>query len=214
MRSFIAGTGSYAPEKILTNRELEAMVETSDDWIVERTGIRERRIAAPEEATSDLALKASIRALEMAALDPRGRRGDRGRHHHARLPVPPPPGRCCRAGWGTRRRSRSTSPPPCAGSLYALAVADRFVASGAVKNALVVGVDTLTRITDWTDRNTCILFGGRRRRDGAPGPATIRARPPPTRLHSDGSLVPILYQPGGGSASRSRRRSSARSRTT
>ena len=198
MRSFIAGTGSYAPEKILTNRELEAMVETSDDWIVERTGIRERRIVAPDEATSDLAVKASIRALEMAALDPKDVEAIVVGTITPDYPFPSA-GAVLQGRLGNKKAFAFDVSAACAGSLYALAVADRFVASGAVKNALVVGVDTLTRITDWTDRNTCILFG-----DGA-GAMVLKPSDDPrrgvltTRLHSDGSLVPILYQPGGGS---------------
>ena len=198
MRSLIAGTGSFAPEKILSNRELEAMVETSDDWIVERTGIRERRIAAPEEATSDLALKASIRALEMAALDPKDVEAIVVGTITPDYPFPSA-GAVLQGRLGNKKAFAFDVSAACAGSLYALAVADRFVASGAVKNALVVGVDTLTRITDWTDRNTCILFG-----DGA-GAMVLKPSDDPrrgvltTRLHSDGSLVPILYQPGGGS---------------
>ena len=158
-------------------------------------------------------MKASIRALEMAALDP-PRTSRRSWSAPSRPTTRSPPPRCCKAGWGNKKAFAFDVSAACAGSLYALAVADRFVASGAVKNALVVGVDTLTRITDWTDRNTCILFG-----DGA-GAMVLKPSDDPrrgiltTRLHSDGSLVPILYQPGGGSASRSRRRSSARSRTT
>lgn len=198
MRSYIAGTGSYAPEKVLTNRDLERMVETSDEWIVERTGIRERRIAAPEEATSDLALRAAVRALEAASLDAK----------EVELIIVgtvtpdypfPSTAAVLQGRLGNKKAFAFDVSAACAGSLYALATADRFVASGATKNALVIGADTLTRISDWTDRNTCILFG-----DGA-GAVVLKPSDDPsrglltTRLHTDGSLVPILLQPGGGS---------------
>jgi 3-oxoacyl-[acyl-carrier-protein] synthase-3 len=198
MRSFIAGTGSYAPEKVLTNADLEKMVETSDQWIVERTGIRERHVAAPDQATSDLALVAAERALADAGL--------------AAVDVEmivvgtitpdypwPAAAAVLQAKLGNKKAFAFDVSAACAGSIYALSIADRYVASGAVKNALVVGVETITRITDWTDRNTCILFG-----DGA-GAMVLRPTSDPrrgvltTRLRADGSLVPILYQPGGGS---------------
>jgi 3-oxoacyl-[acyl-carrier-protein] synthase III len=198
MRSFIAGTGSYTPDKVLTNSDLEKMVQTSDDWIVERTGIRERHIAAPEEATSDLAVKASIRALEAAALDPKDVELIVVGTVTPDYPFPSTAA-VLQGRLGNKKGFAFDLSAACAGSLYALSVADRFVASGAVSNALVVGADTLTRITDWTDRNTCILFG-----DGA-GAMVLKPSADPkrgiltTRLHTDGSLVPILLQPGGGS---------------
>jgi 3-oxoacyl-[acyl-carrier-protein] synthase-3 len=198
MRSFIAGTGSYAPEKILTNADLEKMVETSDQWIVERTGIRERRIAAPDQATSDLALVAAQRALADAGL--------------AAVDVEmivtgtitsdypwPSSAAVLQGKLGNKKAFAFDVSAACAGSLYALSIADRYVSSGAVKNALVIGAETISRVTDWTDRNTCILFG-----DGA-GAMVLRPTDDPrrgiltTKLHADGSLVPILYQPGGGS---------------
>jgi len=198
MRSRIAGTGSYAPEKVLTNADLERMVETNDQWIVERTGIRERRIAAPDQATSDLALEATQRALEDAALAP----------EDVELIVVgtitpdypwPSAATVVQGRLGNKKAFAFDVSAACAGSLYALSIADRYVSSGVVGNALVIGVETLSRITDFSDRNTCILFG-----DGA-GAMVLR----PTddarrgvrtiRLHADGSLVPILLQPGGGS---------------
>jgi 3-oxoacyl-[acyl-carrier-protein] synthase III len=198
MRSLIVGTGSYAPVKVMTNKELEKLVETSDDWIVERTGIRERRIAAPEQATSDLALEASRRALEMAGLAAADVECLVVGTITADYPFPSAAA-VLQGKLGNKKAFAFDVSAACAGSLYALAVADRFVASGAVKNALVVGADTLTRITNWKDRNTCILFG-----DGA-GAMVLKPTDDPkrgvctTRLHTDGSLVPILYQPGGGS---------------
>ncbi len=198
MRSFIAGTGSYAPEKILTNADLEKMVETSDQWIVERTGIRERRVAAPDQATSDLALFASEKALRDAGLLAADLEMIVVGTITADYPWPSAAA-VLQGKLGNKKAFAFDVSAACAGSIYALSVADRYVASGAVKNALVVGVETITRITDWTDRNTCILFG-----DGA-GAMVLRPSPDSrrglltTRLHADGSLVPMLYQPGGGS---------------
>jgi 3-oxoacyl-[acyl-carrier-protein] synthase-3 len=198
LRSLIAGTGSYAPEKVVTNADLEKLVQTSDAWIVERTGIRERRVVGPDQATSDLALEASRRALADAGVAA----------EDVELVIlgtvtpdyPWPSAAAVLQGkLGNKKAFAFDVSAACAGSLYALSIADRFVSAGQVKNALVVGADCLSRITDWTDRNTCILFG-----DGA-GAMVLRPTDDPrrgvltTRLHTDGSLVPILLQPGGGS---------------
>jgi 3-oxoacyl-[acyl-carrier-protein] synthase-3 len=198
MRSLITGTGSYAPEKVLTNADLERLVETNDQWIVERTGIRERRIAAPEEASSDLAWRATVKALEQSGV----------RAEDLELIVVgtitpdyqfPSCATVLQGRLGNKRAFAFDVAAACSGSLYALSVADRFIVTGAVKNALVVGVETLSRITDWTDRNTCILFGD------AAGAMVLQPTDDPRRglrsvkLHSDGSLVPILLMPGGGS---------------
>ncbi len=198
MRSIIAGTGSYAPEKVLRNADLEKLVETSDQWIIDRTGIRERRVIAPEEATSDLALRAAVRALEAASLDPKDVEAIVVGTVTPDYPFPSV-GAVLQGRLGNKKAFAFDVSAACAGSIYALAVADRFVASGALKNALVLGADALTRITDWTDRNTCILFG-----DGA-GAIVLKPGDDPRRgiltmrLHTDGALVPILLQPGGGS---------------
>ena len=198
MRSIITGTGSYAPEKIVTNAELEKLVETSDQWIVERTGIRERRVAAPGQATSDLALEASRRALEAASLDPKDVELIVVGTVTPDYPFPSV-GAVLQGKLGNKKAFAFDVSAACAGSIYALSVADRFVATGAVKNALVVGADALTKITDWTDRNTCILFGD------AAGAMVLQPGDDPrrgvltTRLHADGSLAHILLQPGGGS---------------
>jgi 3-oxoacyl-[acyl-carrier-protein] synthase III len=165
---------------------------------VERTGIRARRIAAENEASSDLAVKASLRALEAAKIDPKDVEAIIVGTITPDFPFPSTAA-VLQGKLGNKKAFAFDLSAACAGSLYALAVADRFVASGAIKNALVVGVDTLSRITDWTDRNTCILFG-----DGA-GAMVLTPTDDPrrgvltTKLHADGSLVPILYQPGGGS---------------
>jgi 3-oxoacyl-[acyl-carrier-protein] synthase-3 len=197
MRSQVVGTGSYAPEKILTNAELEKLVETNDQWIVDRTGIRERRVIADEETTSDLAVRASLKALEAARLDPKDVEAIIVGTVTSDYPFPSL-ATVLQAKLGNKKAFAFDVSAACAGSIYALATGDRFVASGAVKNALVVGADALTRICDWTDRNTCILFG-----DGA-GAMVLKPTDDPRRglstirLHSDGAYVPILYQPGGG----------------
>jgi len=198
MRSLVAGTGSYAPAKVLTNAELEKMVDTSDAWIQERTGIKERRIAAPEQATSDLALEAARRALDMAGLAAADVEaivvGTVTPDH-----MFPSTAALVQGKLGNKKAFAFDVSAACAGSLYALTVADRFVASGAVKNALVIGADALSRITNYQDRNTCILFG-----DGA-GAMVLEPTDDPRRglstirIHTDGSLAHILLQPGGGS---------------
>jgi 3-oxoacyl-[acyl-carrier-protein] synthase-3 len=198
MRSLIAGTGSYAPEKIVTNADLEKMIDTSDEWIVERTGIKRRRVLAEGEATSDLALRAAKAALEQAKLDP----ADVEMIVCGTVtPDYPFPSLACvlQGKLGNKKAFAFDVSAACAGSIYALATADRFVASGAVKNALVIGADALSRLTDWTDRNTAILFGD------AAGAMVLRPTDDPKRglarirLHADGSQVGILLQPGGGS---------------
>ncbi len=198
MRSIIVGTGSYAPEKVLTNADLEKMVETNDKWIVERTGIKERHIAAPEQATSDLCLAASQRALEMAKLDPKDVEMIVVGTVTPDYPFPSV-ATVLQGRLGNKKAFAFDVSAACAGSIYALSIADRFITTGAAKNALVLGADTLSRICDWTDRNTCILFG-----DGA-GAMVLKATDDPrrglstTRLHADGSHVDILLQRGGGS---------------
>ena len=197
-RTRILGTGAYAPEKVLTNLELEKMVNTSDTWITERTGIRERRIAAEGEFTSDMAVKASIRALEMAST----------RAEDLDLIVlgtisPDMPMPACSAfvqhKLGAKKAFAFDLSAACAGSLYALSVADQYVQTGKVKRALVIGVELLSRLIDWTDRNTCVIFG-----DGA-GAMVVGPSDDPqrgilsTHLHTDGSAAETLCIPGGGS---------------
>ncbi len=198
MRSMIIGTGSYAPSRVVTNLDLEKLVETTDQWIVERTGIRERHVAGPEEATSDLAYAAAMRALEMAGVAPADLElivmgtitGD--------LPWPATAA-LLQGRLGNKKAFAFDVSAACSGSLYALSIADRYITSGAVKRALVLGAETLTRIIDWKDRNTCILFG-----DGA-GALVLAPSDDPNRglqsihLHTDGSQWNILHQPGPGS---------------
>src|SRR6266568_5306527 len=191
MRSQIIGTGSYVPQKVLTNADLEKLVDTNDQWIVERTGIRERHVAAPDEATSDMALVAAERALEMAGVDAKD--VDLIVLGTITPDMPWPSSAAMLQGrLGNKKAFAFDVSAACAGSIYALSVADRYVATGAVKNALVLGADALTRISDWTDRNTCILFG-----DGA-GAMVLKPTDDPKRgistirLHADGSHVGIL----------------------
>jgi 3-oxoacyl-[acyl-carrier-protein] synthase-3 len=198
MRSLIVGTGSYAPDKVLTNADLEKLVDTNDQWIVDRTGIRERRVIAPEDATSDLALRASLKACADAKIDPKDLEAIIVGTVTPDYPFPSV-ATVLQGKLGNKKAFAFDVSAACAGSIYALSVADRFVSSGAVKNALVVGADALTRLSDWTDRNTCILFG-----DGAGAmilAPTTDARRGVSRicLHADGSHVSILLQPGGGS---------------
>src|SRR6266508_842159 len=198
MRSLIVGTGSYAPEKVLTNKDLEKLVQTNDQWIVDRTGIRERHVVADGEATSDLALRAAQKALADAKLDPKDVEAIIVGTITPDYPFPSV-ATVLQGKLGNKKAFAFDVSAACAGSIYALSIADRYVASGAVKNALVVGADALTRITDWTDRNTAILFG-----DGAGAMVLAPTNDPKrgiltTRLHADGSHVGILYQPGGGS---------------
>ncbi len=198
MRSLIVGTGSYAPAKVLTNADLEKIVDTDDQWIVDRTGIRARHIVAPEEATSDMAYAASTKALEMAGVAPEELdlivmgtiTGD--------MPWPATAA-VLQGRLGNKKAFAFDVSAACSGSLYALSVADRYVSSGVSKKALVIGADTLSRIVDWTDRNTCVLFG-----DGA-GAMVLAATEEANRgvqsihLHTDGSQWNILHQPGPGS---------------
>ncbi len=197
IRSKILGTGSFAPEMVLTNHDLEKMVDTDDDWIVERTGIRERRIADKDVASSDLAFEAAKRALKMAGLKA------------SQLDliivatVTPDmlfPATACilQAKLGAKNAIAFDISAACSGFIFALATADNFIKTGAYKNALVVGTETLSKITDWTDRNTCVLFG-----DGAGaaiiGPSEDGRGIYSTHLHTNGKQGDLLFIPGGGS---------------
>lgn len=197
IRSHILGTGCYAPEKVLTNADLEKKVETSDQWIVERTGIRERRVAAEGEQASDMATKAAIRALEMANTRPEEIdyiivgtiSGD----------MPMPACACfVQAKLGAINACAFDVSAACAGSLFALGIADQFVRTGHARRVLVVGVELLTRIVNWQDRNTCVLFGD------AAGAMVVGPSPDPNRgilsthLHTDGTTADILKIPAGG----------------
>jgi len=192
----IIGVGEYLPKKVLTNADLEKMVDTSDEWITTRTGIKERRVVAKSEATSDMAIKASLEALDDAKLKP----------HDLDLiivatitPDMQFPAVACllQEGIQAKKAVCFDISAACAGFVYAITVAQQFIARGTYKNALVVGAEVLSSVTDWQDRSTCVLFG-----DGA-GAAVL------SEVHSggilasylgcDGSKADLLFMPGGGS---------------
>jgi 3-oxoacyl-[acyl-carrier-protein] synthase-3 len=196
MKACIAGTGSYAPARVLTNADLERMVATSDEWIRERTGIRERRIAAYGEACSDLAVQAGKRALAaagLAAIDL-----DMILVATCTGDYPLPATACLvQHQLGATRAGACDLSAACCGFVYALSVADAYVKNG-MRHVLVVGSEVMSAITDWTDRNTCVLFG-----DGA-GAVVVSASDGErgilsTHLRSDGTLCELITVPGGGS---------------
>lgn len=197
MYSRIAGTGKYLPEKVLTNFDLEKMVETSDEWIRTRTGIERRHIASDEQATSDLATEAGRNAIEDAGLSPESIDlivvgtttpdlvfPNVGCLVQERLGIPACPAFSLEAA--------------CSGFVYALGVADQFLRGGQAKRALVIGAETMSRIIDWTDRETCVLFG-----DGA-GAVVLEAADEPgviySKLGADGRYRDLLYASSGVSA--------------
>jgi len=192
----IIGVGKYLPEKVLTNADLEKMVDTSDEWITTRTGIKERRLAAKNEAASDLALAACRQALADAKLKP----------EEVELiivaTVTPDmqfPSTAClvQSGLGAKNAVCFDISAACAGFIYALTTAQQFLACGTYKNALVAGVEVLSSVTDWQDRNTCVLFG-----DGA-GAAVLSEVESggilSTYLGSNGDMTELLNVPAGGS---------------
>jgi 3-oxoacyl-[acyl-carrier-protein] synthase-3 len=189
----ITGTGGYLPARVLTNKDLEATVETSDEWIVARTGIRERHIAAEGEFASDLALHACRRALEAA-----GRTSADVDLIVLGTSTPDmvfPSSACLlQAKLGVKRGAAFDVQAVCTGFVYALATAELFIRSGRHRCALVVGAEVFSRILDWKDRGTCVLFG-----DGA-GAVVLEASDTPgilsSHLHADGSYATILNTPG------------------
>ncbi len=194
----IIGTGSYVPEKVLTNAELEKLVETSDEWIRSRTGIRERRIAGLEQPTSDLAANAAKAAMENAGITA-------GEIDLIICATVTPdmffPSTSCfvQTKIGAVNAVCFDLSAACSGFLFGIETARQFIASGTCRTVLVIGADKLSSIVDWTDRNTCVLFG-----DGA-GAAILQHREGSrgilaTRMGSNGKLADILYIPGGGSA--------------
>jgi 3-oxoacyl-[acyl-carrier-protein] synthase-3 len=203
IRSVVAGCGSYLPERVLTNAELAKMVDTSDDWIVQRTGIRERRIAADGETTSDLALAAGRAALDAAAMSP----NDLDLIVLATAtPDETFPATATRvqSRLGMTQGAAFDIQAVCSGFIYAINVADNFIRVGQAKTALVIGAETFSRILDWSDRGTCVLFG-----DGA-GAVVLRASDGQgtnsdsgilySHLHSDGRQHDLLYVDGGPSS--------------
>ena len=190
----IAGTGSYLPEKVLTNDDLAKFVDTSDEWIASRTGIRERHVAAEGETTGDLAYQAALRALEAAGVDA-------SELDLIVLGTTTPdlifPSTACllQARLGANGCPAFDVNAACSGFIYALSVADKFIRTGAARTALVVGAETLTRMLDWNDRSTCVLFG-----DGA-GAVVLKADEETgiigTHLHADGAKKELLWNPVG-----------------
>jgi 3-oxoacyl-[acyl-carrier-protein] synthase-3 len=198
----IAGIGAYAPERVLTNHDLEQMVDTSDAWITTRTGIRERRIAADDEATSDLALKAARRALERSGLTPADL--DLVLVATATPDMLFPATACLvQHQLGAVGAAAFDLSAACSGFIYGLSVADSFIRSGAYRTILLIGAETMSRVIDWEDRSTCVLFG-----DGAGAAVLTATEGDPkagapgvidSRIYSDGSAWDFICQPGGGS---------------
>lgn len=192
--SRITGTGGYLPEKVVSNHDLEKMVDTSDEWITERTGIKKRHVAGDGETTCDIAEKAARLAMEMA-----GKTADDIDLIIVATTTPDKifPSTACllQQRLDVHGCAAFDVQAVCTGFVYALGVADKFVKTGAAKCALVVGAETLSRIVDWTDRTTCILFG-----DGA-GAVVLEASEEPgilsTHLHADGSYENLLTVPYG-----------------
>ncbi|TCO83135.1 3-oxoacyl-[acyl-carrier-protein] synthase III [Plasticicumulans lactativorans] len=190
----ITGTGGYLPEKVLTNAELEALVDTTDAWIRERTGIERRHVAAPGETTCDLAEQAARRALDMAGVDPAS-------VDLIVVATTTPDHVFPSVATQLQQRLGCYGCPAfdvqavCAGFVYALDIADKYVRLGTARRALVIGAETFTRILDYTDRGTCILFG-----DGA-GAVVLEAADEPgilsTHLHADGRYKELLWVPNG-----------------
>lgn len=196
IKARITGTGSYVPEKVLTNLDIEKFLDTNDEWIKARTGISERHIAADDEQTSDLATRAAERALEMAGVAAEELdlivvgtiTGD----------YPWPATACVvQANLGAKNAGAYDVSAACSGFLYALSCAIDRVEAGRAKKVLVIGAEILSRIVNWEDRNTCILFGD------AAGAVVVEASEGPngvlsTHLHADGTQLELLYQPGFG----------------
>jgi 3-oxoacyl-[acyl-carrier-protein] synthase III len=193
----IIGTGSYVPKKVLTNADLSRMVDTSDEWITTRTGIKERRIAAKDEQTSDMAAKAALKAIEQAKISPT-------EIDLVLVATATPdmlfPATACfvQKKIGATKAACLDISAACAGFLFGLEIAQQFITSHTYDTVLVIGAEKLTSITDWTDRNTCVLFG-----DGA-GAAVLRHRGSAhgvisTHIGSDAKYTDILFLPGGGS---------------
>jgi 3-oxoacyl-[acyl-carrier-protein] synthase III len=199
-RSQILGCGGYLPERVVTNGDLAKTLDTTDEWIVQRTGIRQRHVAAPGEKTSDLALHAARNALAAAQIAPE-------EVDLIVLATSTPdntfPATAARvqAALGIKQGAAFDVQAVCTGFVFALATADNFIRTGQAKTALVIGAETFSRILDWKDRGTCVLFG-----DGA-GALVLRGAPSngspsergvlSTHLHTDGSGYDLLYVDGG-----------------
>lgn len=200
LRSVIRGVGAYLPKRVMTNADIAKIVDTSDEWIVERSGIRARHVAADGELTSDLGIAAAKQALVRAGIDPvdidlvicATATPDR---------TFPATAVKIQAGLGVTKGAAFDVQAVCSGFVYALTIADNFLKTGQFRRALVIGAETFTRILDWTDRSTCVLFG-----DGA-GAVVLEAQPQhgtredrgiiATRIRSDGRYEDMLYVDGG-----------------
>lgn len=201
----IAGTGSYVPKKELTNKDLESIVDTTDEWITTRTGIKARRIAGDDENTSDLATAAAINALEQAGVEA----ADLDLIIVATIsPDTLTPATACyvQHNLGAKKALAFDVSAACSGFLYAMEVAQRMISDGNYTNALIIGAEKLSAFTNWEDRNTCVLFG-----DGAGAAVLTRGddttgRILATQVGTDGSQTSILNIPGGGSASPSHKK--------
>ncbi|MGH9379860.1 MAG: beta-ketoacyl-ACP synthase III [Thermoanaerobaculia bacterium] len=198
MKAKILGTGRAVPARVLTNQDLEHIVDTTDEWITTRTGIKRRYIAAPEEALTDLAVPASQQALEMAGVD-----GSEVDLVICATVTPdmtfPAAATQIQDRIGAKGAAAFDVSAACTGFIYALSIAQQFLENGGARTALIIGGEVLSKFIDWTDRSTCVLFG-----DGA-GAAVLRAEEDGesgvlgTVLHSDGCLGDLIYRPGGGS---------------
>ncbi|MEJ2696408.1 MAG: ketoacyl-ACP synthase III [Candidatus Sulfobium sp.] len=203
LRGRILSTGSYVPENVITNRDIEKIVDTSDEWITERTGIRERRSVNGDQASSDLAFEAARNALKRAGLKP----GDIDLIIVATITGDMPfPSTACflQSRLGAKNAAAFDINATCSGFIYGLHVANGLIKSGLHKRILLAGAESLTKVTDWQDRSTCVLFG-----DGA-GAVVIEATTEKkgiyaTHIHSDGNLSDLIALPGGGSRNPSSR---------
>lgn len=200
IRSKIIGTGAYVPERVITNFDLEAIVDTSDEWIRERTGIKERRIVHEDVPVSHLAFGAAERALKDAMVDPLDI--DLIILGTVTPDMQMPSAACMvQQKLGAERAAAFDISAACSGFLYALSIGDQFIRTGAYKKVLVIGADMFSKVVDWSDRDTCILFS-----DGA-GAMLLEAAPSSekhrilksTHLYSDGRHGDKLFIPGGGS---------------
>jgi len=197
LRARVIGTGSYVPENVLSNHDFEKMVDTSDEWITERTGIRERRIAGEKQAASDLAYEASKAALKSSGLKAKDIELIIVASVSGDMPLP---ATACflQDKLDAKKAAAFDVNAACSGFVFGLSVANAYIQSGTYRRILLVGAETLSKFTDWEDRTTCVLFG-----DGA-GAVVLEATEEDrgivsTKIHSDGGMWDLLHMPGGGS---------------
>lgn len=197
IRARIIGTGMYVPDRIMTNADFEKIVETNDEWIVTRTGMKERHIAAPEQAASDLSYESALLAIKEAKIDPKDIDliivGTISPDY-----AYPSTAALVQARLGAKNAACFDISAACPGFLHGISIADQYIRTGKYRTALVIGTEVLSKVTDYTDRNTCVLFG-----DGS-GAIVLQAHEGKegvidTYMGADGSLWELLYQPAGGS---------------